>query len=688
MNGKIQSEHLARPAAVYIRQSTLSQVRHNLESTERQYNLRQKALELGWPDSRIQILDGDLGLSGTQSETRKDFQWLVAQVSMGKIGAVLALEVSRLARSSADWHRLLELCAFSATLIIDEDGCYDPADFNDQLLLGLKGTMSQAELHFIRARLQGGKLNKAAKGELRAPLPVGLIYDERGRIVLDPDAEVRHAIQALFDLFKQTGSAYGVVQQFARRGLKFPKRAWGGAWAGQLIWARLDDGRVLSVLKNPAYAGVYVYGRFRHARRLQPDGTLRNVTQRSPMEDWLVTIQDHHEAYITWDQFMEHQRMLEHNRTNAEEMLLSGPAREGRALLQGLLLCGVCGRRLSVRYKGNGGIYPCYECNWLRREALATRACLSLRCDLIDEPIGRRIQEIIWPEQIEIAIGALEEAQRREQAITQQWRLRLERARYETDLAQRRYEQVDPANRLVAATLEQRWEEALVKAEALQREFEAQQQHERVLGPEQKDHLRRLAHDLPSLWNAPTTQARDRKRILRLLVEDITVERLAEPKHFLLHVRWKGGACEDLPLQAPASKADQIRTPAAVTEQIRQWAPTMSDLQIAEQLNRQGVCSATGRSFTQFMIRWLRYRHAMGCVSLKRPEELTVAQVAARLEVSPWVVYYWVEHQMLPARRINHGSPLWITLDEPTEEMLRKKVRSSTKIQAQRAKHA
>jgi len=570
MSGKIQNEHLGKPAYIYLRQSTMGQVRHHPESTERQYALGQKARDLGWSESRIRILDRDLGVSGAQMTGREDFQALVADVSMGKVGAVFALEASRLARSCTDWHRLLELCAFTGTLLIDEDGCYNPADFNDQLLLGLKGTMSQVELHLIRARLQGGKLNKAKKGELRHPLPVGFVYDDQGQIVLDPDGEVRGVVQALFAAFRETGSSYGVVHKFAGAGLKFPKRAYGGAWDGQLIWGRLTDSRVLAVLKNPTYAGAYVFGRYRSTKAIGPDGAIRSKTAAVSMASWLVQIRDHHEPYITWDDFLHHQTMLERNRTNSEEMLLGGPAREGLALLQGLLICGSCGRRLTVRYQGNGGIYPIYECNWHRREGYLTRSCMHVRCDLIDEPIGRRILEVIQPQQIEIAIKALEEVEEREQSMDRQWRMRIERADYEAGLAQRRYEEVDPANRLVAAALEKRWEEALIKVEVLRKEFDDHQRREHLSATEeQKAKLRALAADLPRLWKARSTQAKDRKRILRLLIKDITVEKLSQPTHYTLHVRWQGGACEDIAIQTPPAMADRVRFPAAIVEKVR-----------------------------------------------------------------------------------------------------------------------
>src|SRR5467141_2553116 len=391
MNSKITEQHQSKPAYIYLRQSTPAQVLHHRESTERQYALRQKALELGWSEATVRTLDRDLGISGAQTTGRTDFKTLVADVSMGQVGAVFALEVSRLARSNLDWHRLLELCAFTATLVIDEDACYDPADFNDGLLLGLKGTMAQAELHFLRARLQGGKLNKAKKGELRFPLPVGFRYDEQSRVILDPDEEVRGAVAFVFRLFRETGSAFAVVQRFAERGLRFPKRAYGGAWAGQLIWGRLTHSRVLGILKNPSYAGMYVFGRYQYRVQINAEGKVRKRMQAVAMPDWQVRLPEHHEGYITLEEFLKNTERLEKNRTNGEETILSGPAREGLALLQGLLLCGKCSHAITVRYTGNGGIYPTYLCNRRHLEALATKDCMSFRCDLLDAAVSEEM---------------------------------------------------------------------------------------------------------------------------------------------------------------------------------------------------------------------------------------------------------------------------------------------------------
>jgi len=678
-----------KTAYVYVRQSTMGQVRNHQESTERQYALKDKAISLGWPATSMRILDGDLGISGASSSGRDDFKKLVAEVSLGEVGAVFALEASRLARSNADWHRLIEICALTGTLIIDEDGCYNPADFNDGLLLGMKAQMSQAELHFLHVRLQGGKLNKAKKGELRFPLPVGLCYDDANAIVLDPDAEVRGAVELLFAVFRETGSAYAVAHEFAARGLRFPKRAYGGVWDGRLIWGHLTDRRVLSVLKNPAYAGVYAFGRYRGVKKVLANGEVRSRIRSMPRPLWLVEIQNHHPGYLSFDEYVHNLDVLQRNRTNGEDTLLSGPAREGLALLQGQLVCGVCGRRLTVRYKGNGGIYPVYECNWRKRAGRSRKSCMTVQCGLVDQALSRRVVQVVNSDQIHIALEVLHELERRDEGLTGQWRMRLQRADYEAQLAQRRYEQVDPANRLVAASLEQRWNEALSRLEEIRQEFvDFQRGHGLAVTAKQRAEILALAKDFPRLWSASTTSAKDKKRLLRLLVKDITVERLTEPRRVLLHVRWQGGACEDLAVDLPLPIADRLRYRGEIVEQVRRLAAKRTDAQIAVTLNQQGCRSAKGKPFTQSMIAWIRYKHRIPAPELKRPEELTVAQVAEKFDISPGVVYYWIERGVASARRRNRGSALWITLDLETERRLRQWAEQSTRIQKSRSQQS
>jgi len=613
---------------------------------------------------------------------REDFKTLVADVSMGQVGAVFALEVSRLARSNLDWHRLLELCALTDTLVIDADGCYDPADFNDGLLLGLKGTMAQAELHFLRGRLLGGKLNKAQKGELRHPLPVGYAYDDQNLVVMDPDAEVRGAIALTFHVFLETGSAYAVVQRFAKRSVRFPKRSYGGAWDGTLVWGNLTHSRVLGLLKNPCYAGTYTYGRYQYRRQITTQGEVSKHTQRVAMSEWRVNLPAHHEAYITWEDFLANQDRLAKNRTNAGEPILNGPAREGLALLQGLMLCGTCGHALTVRYRGNGGLYPVYLCSGQRRDARATRDCMTLRCDLLDAAIATKALQALKPAEIELALATLQELEMRDQAVLRQWQMRLERAEYEAALAERRYQEVDPSQRLVASTLERRWNDALLGVDDLRRQYaDFERQKARVATPEQKAKVLALAQDLPRLWHAPTTQARDRKRILRLLIKDITVEKKHGARHAMLHIRWQGGACGDVRVDLPLPRAEAIRNPEPIIARVRDLARALTDQQIVAQLNQRGELSATGRPHTIHTIKWIRWKYRIPAPALKRPEELTVQELAARLRVLPGVVYYWAKRGVIKSRRVNDGSPVWITVDETKLQELRDRVRRSRKMQ-------
>jgi hypothetical protein len=483
-----------------------------------------------------------------------------------------------------------------------------------------------------------------------------------------------------FTYFAQTGSAYAVVHRFATEGIRFPKRAYGGAWSGKVIWGQLTHSRALGVLKNPSYAGCYVYGRYGHKTQISEGGRVDKKTIRKPMSEWDVVIHDHHPGYIRWEDYLHNQQMLATNRTNGEENMLSAAAREGLALLQGLLVCAHCGRRVSIRYKGNGGVYPMYECNGQRNDGSATKACLSARCDLLDRSVEQRVLETLQPAQFEIALKAVEELEKRDQGMIRQWQMQIQRADYEAQLAQRRYEEVDPSNRLVAATLEHRWNEALQRLQQTKEQYDQFRQKEALsLTPEQKQQALDLARDLPRLWHAPSTQPKDRKRILRLLIKDVTVEK-PESKKVILHLRWQGGACEDLSVELPPHIAERLRYPPQIIDQIRQLATSLPDQQIAERLNEEGIHSATKKRFTVSMIKWVRYKHHIRTPELKHADELTVPEVARMFGVNPGVVYYWIKQDLLEARRINRGSPCWIVLDAEKKKELNQWVRQSTRI--------
>jgi DNA invertase Pin-like site-specific DNA recombinase len=673
LNPKIADHHLARQACIYIRQSTPAQVRWNQESTERQYNLANQATSLGWTPDHIRILDGDLGHSGEQTNNRDDFKTLVSDVAMGQVGAIFSLESSRLARSNKDWHRLLELCAITKTLVFDGDGCYDPADFNDSLVLGMKGTFAQAELHIIRARLHGGKLNKAQKGELRFPLPVGLVPDG-DKIVLDPDQEVQGAVRAVFELFEQEKSAYAVVQHFHEFGLLFPRRSYGGVWDGKLIWGRLTYSRVLGVLANPSYAGTYVFGRYQSCKKIDPTGEICTRLRPMPQDQWRVVIPDHHPGYITWDQFLANRKRLAANKTNCE--VLGGPAREGLCLLQSLLLCGVCGRHLTVRYTGNGGIYPIYECNWSRREAIPNH-CMSLTSRPLDDAIAERLLTAVTPLTIKLALEALASLEERDKIISAQWHRKIERARYEADLAERRYEEADPSNRLVASTLEKRWNDAMQRRCELEAELATfERRAMRGVTAEQKQQILQLGRDFPRLWKSPTTSACDRKRMLRLLIRDITIIKGPEPKLLCLQICWQGGATETIEVRQLPNRPEAIRYPDTFVAKIRTMAERFDDNEIVARLKSEGLTSSTGKPFTVSMIRWIRSKHRIPSPSLPAGT-LTVTEVRARYGVSLWVVHYWIERGVVSAVHRKPNTPYAITIDDNVDRRLREWVANS-----------
>jgi hypothetical protein len=471
-----------------------------------------------------------------------------------------------------------------------------------------------------------------------------------------------------------------VVRRFHDLGLRFPRRAYGGAWDGRVIWGRLTHGRVLGILANPCYAGTYVFGRHQAHRAVGADGEIYTRSVPMPPEAWSVTL--HHPGYITWDQFVANRQRLAANRTNGKAGLPGGPAREGLCLLQGLLVCGHCGRRLTVRYTGNGGLYPMYQCLWRHREALAPRACLSFPAAALDDRVTARLAVAVTPTAIDLALDALTTLEARDQAIAAQWQRRVERARYEVDLAERRYETVDPANRLVAATLEQRWEAAIQRLRTVETElatFEHQQL--KAMTAEQKRRILELATDFPKLWAAPTTSARDRKRLLRLLIRDITVTRGAEPKRLCLNLRWQGGATETLELALPPRRADVVRYPQPFITRLRSLAETLDDRAIADRLDAEGLKSSTGKRFTVSMIRWLRYRHRIPAPAA--PEgTLSVRQVRERYGVSLWVVHYWIQHGHIEARQCRPGMPYAITITDEIDTKLRTWIATSSHLPA------
>ena len=598
---KVTANHLKRNAYLYVRQSTLRQVFEHTESTERQYALRQRAVALGWPDDRVIVIDRDLGRSGAAGVDREGFQELVAEVGMGRAGIVLGLEVSRLARNSTDWHRLLEICALAETLILDEDGVYDPAHFNDRLLLGLKGTMSEAELHVLRARLQGGLLNKARRGELRCRLPVGFVYDAGGRVVLDPDTQVQETVRLLFQTFDRTGAAHATVKYFREQRLLFPTPVAAGAHTSDLVWAPLCLGRAASALHNPWYAGAYAYGRARSRRR--PDGRVRH--ERLPPSEWHALIRDAHPGYISWEVHERIEQRLQAGRKALGWERRQGPPREGPALLQGRVVCGLCGARMSVQYttRRHGPLLPTYVCAG-RGKLFGDPICQSLLGPDIDAAVGQLLVEAVTPMALELALAVQQEVQSRVDDADRLRHRQVERAQYEADHARHRYMLVDPANRLVADSLEADWNARLRALAAAQEEYHRPRASKGLaLDDAQRQRILALATDFPAVWSDARTPPRERKRMLALLVEDVT---LLKQRQITAHVRFRGRAATTLTLPRPLTAQQRRATHEDVRREIDALLDDYTDVQVAHTLNERGRRTGAGEAFDAVSVQWVR----------------------------------------------------------------------------------
>jgi DNA invertase Pin-like site-specific DNA recombinase len=634
---KVTADHLKRAAYLYVRQSTLRQVAEHGESTQRQYALRDRALAAGWPIERIHVIDCDLGKSGSSTRARDGFQQLVSEVALGKAGIVMGLEVSRLARNSADWHRLIELCALTATLILDEDGIYDPASFNDRLLLGLKGTMSEAELHILKARMRGGQLNKARRGELEMRPPVGLVYRNDRTIGLDPDLQVQNAIRLVFDTFERTGSAMQTVHFFREQGLLFPRRLRTGLNKGDLLWAPPHHSRILQVLHNPRYAGAFAYGRTRTRHR--PDGGTTVV--RVARADWQFVIPGMYQGYIDWERFEANQRRLADNARAFGGERRSGPVREGPALLQGRVVCGFCGERMGVRYsQERGRTVPTYLCqaNAVRR---AERTCQTVPGKLVDAAIAALMIELMTPMSLAVTLEVQRELEARAAETDAARRQHVERMRYEAELARRRYMKVDPDNRLVADALEAEWNNKLrLHADAVEDYERRNKQQAAALSAETRQRILNLAEQVPRIWHDTRVDFRERKRIVRLLIDDVT---LIKSQKITVHVRLSGGATRTLELERPLPIAQIRKFKPELVAEVDRLLDHHCDREIAEILNRNGWRTWQAKPFNLKKVAWIRcaYKLASRHDRLRQRGMLTTREVAANLGVSETAVHEW-----------------------------------------------
>jgi DNA invertase Pin-like site-specific DNA recombinase/uncharacterized protein YndB with AHSA1/START domain len=667
-NPKIKPTHLDRCACVYVRQSTATQVQHNRESTLRQYKLVDRAVDLGWPKEKVRIIDEDLARSGSGSVDRDGFTKMIADVALGQVGLILSIEVSRVARNNADWYRLLDLCGITDTLIGDEDGLYHAGLFNDRLLLGLKGTMAEAELHVIRARLDGGIRNKAARGELRRGLPIGFVWgDEDGEVLVHPDAAVAGAIRTVFEKFAELGSARQVWLWFRSEGLSFPMQTTG---LSEIRWVVPTYITIHEILTSPVYAGAYTYGKTRQERYVDEAGRFKKRVRRLPQSEWAVLIPQHHEGFIDWNIYEMNQARLKQNiRPRAHEA--GGAVREGAALLQGLATCASCGRRLKVYYQGRNST-PGYYCPSSNVTNGRGQWCLRVGGARLDRAVSAAFLEVVAPAGMQAALQAEEMIEAEHDSALAQWRLQVEQARYQTERAERRYRSVEPENRLVARTLEAEWDKRLDELTAAESEL-TRREHQRPqrLTDEQRESIHRLGADLNRAWEAPTTTDRDRKELLRALLEEVNVAVNRAEAHAHLTLRWRGGRFDEIDVPIWHPRDSVVRTDEDTVDLLRRLAVLYPDDMIAGIFNRQGRRTAYGLGFTANRVSSLR--HHWKILRYQPPqnppagEPLTVESTAEMLGVVPSTVHRWLNEGFIAGEQITPGAPWRIRMDETTK---------------------
>jgi DNA invertase Pin-like site-specific DNA recombinase/uncharacterized protein YndB with AHSA1/START domain len=663
---KLTSSHLRRAAFVYVRQSSQTQLERNAESTDRQYALVQRAIALGFAREQVVVIDEDLGISGSGMSDRSGFARLAAEVAFGHAGLVLGLEVSRLARNNVDWYRLLDLCGVTDTVIGDTDGLYHPGSFNDRLLLGLKGTMSEAELHVLRARLEGGIRNKAARGELRKALPVGFVWGEDdGEILIDPDEAVRGAIQTIFDRFAELGSVRQVWLWMRREGVQFPMRRFAH---GEIRWAVPTYHQIHSVLESPVYAGAYAFGKTRRERYVDEHGQTRQRMRRLPQAEWAVLIWDHHLGFIDKPTFdANRERIARNTRPRAHQP--GGAVREGAALLQGIATCGRCGRKLKVHYQGRRGHQsPAYHCPSSILVNNRGSWCLRIGGGQIDQAVAGALLAALTPAGVRAALQAAEALEQDHDTALRQWRLQVERAKYQADRAERRYRQVEPEHRLVARGLERDLEHALAELARAEAELALrEQQRPRTLSQDEREQLLALGADLGRVWSAPTTTDRDRKQLLRTLIEEVTLDADKQTRRATVTIRWHGGAITELAVTLPKPQP-AIRTDENTIALLERLAAHYDDGKIAGILNRQGRRSATGERFTAIIVGGLRrYR---GIPAYRPPTEppdgelLPVGKAADELGVAASTIFRWLQAGFIRGEQDTPGAPWRIRVND------------------------
>jgi DNA invertase Pin-like site-specific DNA recombinase len=665
-SAKLKPWHLDRIAIVYIRQSTPQQVADHQESTARQYALADRAVLLGWSRSQVCVIDDDLGKSGQSIEGRPGFQRLLAEVALDRVGLVLGLEMSRLARSCKDWHQLLELCARFRVLLADAEGVYDPTEYADRLLLGLTGMMSEAELHILKSRMHQGKLNKARRGELVVAVPVGYVKHTSGEVTLDPDEQVQAVVRLLFDQFDVRGTVHGVLRYLIAHDMRLPVRSQTGASRGQVDWRPPSRETIRQILRHPIYAGAYRYGhRPTDPRRQQPGHPKSGRGSGLAAEDCQVFLKDRFPAYISWERFETNQQRLADNRSRAEA---AGAVRDGSALLAGLVWCGRCGRRMYVRY-GRQSQRPSYVCS-AQRSDYGLPLCQSLAAASLEAWVADQVLAALRPAALEACLTAAAEVAERRRQLTQHWEQRLERARYHADRAARQYHACEPENRLVARTLERRWDEALQALQRLEEDYARfRRSQPRLLEDADRAQIRHLAEEVPALWHAPTTAAADRRQIARLLIERVVATVAPADDRAALRVEWAGGAVQEHQMRrAVRSYQDQSDWPRLSARLTALHSAGQTPAAIAVALGREGFQPPKrAHQFTAGMVRRLLDQLGLRprvprCKSLSEglaPEEWWLHALAEQLGLSPHTLHGWRKKGWLHARQLGGRGGPW-----------------------------
>jgi DNA invertase Pin-like site-specific DNA recombinase len=662
---KVSNRHLERLAVVYVRQSSVHQVQRNQESTQLQYGLVTHAARLGWPRERTVVIDDDLGISGASSEGRLGFQRLLSEVALDHVGIILGVEMSRLARSCKDWYQLLELCALFGTLICDLDGLYDPTSYNDRLLLGLKGTMSEAELHIIRQRMWQGALHKARRGELLNKGPVG--YVRAGdRLVMDPDEQARGVVRLVFDQFDRLGTMNAVLRYLVGNGIRLPVRSASDPNKGQLDWRRPSQTALHVMLTHPVYAGAYAFGRSCQSKAARQ----QKRPYRVPRGEWLVLLRDRYPAYISWQQYEENQIRLEQNRSR---FCSRCSVRRGRALLAGLVVCGRCGRRPRIQY-GGPTANPRYNCS-ANHTLYGEPLCQNLAARQLDDEVVRLALNALRPAALEVSLRVAADIREQRDAADQLWRQQLERAAYETERAARQYHAVEPENRLVARTLEAAWEEKLRGQRELQEQYERfLTEQPKTLTTEEQERIRRLAADVPSLWHAASTTDADRKEILREVIDRVVVNIEGETEWVEATIHWAGGHQTYTRFRRPVGRLEQLSTWPQLCRRIPELlAARVPAAKIAARLNAEGLRTVDGKPFSEACVRMLMLRQGWRSARLRtrgRPTELgahewLVAELAKKLRISYGTILRWIAAGRVEARKLDDGR--WVVTTAEAE---------------------